>query len=219
MTHSVLGHGMVVPIERRIGTGVSHRLEGIWRSEHASRGARRAWRTWAAAGGLRAMAEECAVADRIRDARMVLAIEGFAQARPAAVMAQAAADWLSRYDPRTAVYRQRGMGKQRRRLDNAMVAAGMAADGRGRWAVEQIVNQVGQWVKIRWVGFNPRSGQPWPVEWVHRDRLTPDLREQTRLRRPPQPRAKRPVPEQQADGAPRKRTPRVAGELPGPGLP
>ena len=110
------------------------------------------------------------------------------------------------------------MGKQRRRLGNAMVSAGMASDGRGRWAVEQILSQVKQWVKVRWVGFNPRTGQMWPLEWVHRSRLTRDLWEQTRLRSRPVFRAKRPVPTLQSDGAPRRRTSRLAGEVPGPGL-
>ena len=158
------------------------------------------------------------MANKMRDARMVIAIEGFAQARPTAEMMLTATAWLRRHDPRVSSNRMHGMEKQRRRLDNAMVVAGMASDGRGRWGVEEILGQVGQWVKVRWVGFNPQTGQPWPVEWIRRERLTRDLREQTRLRRPAVPRAKRPAPETQQDGAPRRRTPRLAGEAPGAGL-
>ena len=142
----------------------------------------------------------------------VIAIEGFACARPSDAAAHSATVWLRQHDPRAAQNRRRGMEIQRRRLDNAMVMAGMSADGRGRWAVEQVVGQVKQWVKVRWVGFNPRSGLPWPLEWIRRERLTRDLWEQTRLRRPAVPRVKRPAPEMQQDGAPRRRTPRLAGE-------
>ena len=218
MSRSVVGHVITVPVERRMGIGPHDRIAGVWRAEHTAVSARRAWRAWSVGGGRVAMEAEQALADRMRDARMVIAIEGFACARPSDAAAHSATVWLRQHDPRAAQNRRRGMEIQRRRLDNAMVMAGMSADGRGRWAVEQVVGQVKQWVKVRWVGFNPRSGLPWPLEWIRRERLTRDLWEQTRLRRPAVPRVKRPAPEMQQDGAPRRRTPRLAGEAPGAGL-
>ena len=149
---------------------------------------------------------------------MVIAIEGFARARPSGEAARAASMWLQRHDLRTTGNVRRGMGAQRRRFDSALVEGGLSSDGRGRWAVEEVISQVKQWVKVRWVGFNPRSGLPWPVEWIRRERLSRDLWEATRLRKPSVPRAKRPVPERQVDGSLRRKSPRLDGAVPGVGL-
>ena len=42
---------------------------------------------------------------------------------------------------------------------------------------------------VRWAGFDRDSGEAWPLEWVCRKDLTPDLRELGRLRAPPRPKA------------------------------
>jgi hypothetical protein len=66
-------------------------------------------------------------------------------------------------------------------LDNGMRAAGMLADGRRRWRVQEIMQERGRGARaealIRWEGFDPRSGQPWPDSWERVSGLTADLRE------------------------------------------
>ena len=42
---------------------------------------------------------------------------------------------------------------------------------------------------VRWAGFDRDTGEAWPLEWVCRKDLTPDLRELGRLRAPPRPKA------------------------------
>ena len=65
---------------------------------------------------------------------------------------------------------------------------------------------------MRWEGFDPRSGQPWPDTWERASGLTADLRELLQLRAPPR---RAPVPFRarpgiQPDGRPARVSPRLA---------
>ena len=69
---------------------------------------------------------------------------------------------------------------RRRMLRNQEVIHGVAPDGRGRWAVEEIL----EWrdgttereALVRWCGFDPDTGRPWDDSWEPRSWLTSDLR-------------------------------------------
>ena len=105
----------------------------------------------------------------------------------------------------------------RRGLSNALIEAGVVADGRRRWAVERVLEWRGGYrnreALVQWAGFDGRTGERWRAEWVPRDWLTRDLRELGRLRAPPVKRAassRWPI-------ASRK-SPRLAGEEPMDGL-
>ena len=68
---------------------------------------------------------------------------------------------------------------QTRVLLNAETAAGVVADGRGRWAVECILGWRGPARKrealVRWRGFDRQSGAPHRDTWEPRGHLTSDL--------------------------------------------
>ena len=114
---------------------------------------------------------------------------------------------------------------RKRMLRNEEVASGVAPDGRGRWAVEQVVEWRGgardREARIRWCGFDPETGEPWEDSWVPRAFLSADLRRGGLIRE-----ARRRcdgVEEGEAGGRReedvlRRKSPRVAGLEPGPGL-
>ena len=193
--------------------------DGVWRSVPLARGLAHSWRAWASAGGAAAMARE---RGRLRDAE---------ETRRAAALT----DWMERRGVRPSpalaalanarrLLRQRPAAR-RRMLQNEEVASGVAPDGRGRWAVECVVEWRGgardREALVRWCGFNPVSGEPWGDSWVPRSYLSADLRRGGLLR------VKRQsgvsvnvvsVDSQQCEGVQRRKSPRVAGESPGPGL-
>ena len=109
-------------------------------------------------------------------------------------------------------------------LRNEEVVSGVAPDGRGRWAVEQVVEWRGgardREARIRWCGFDPTTGVPWEDSWVPRALLSADLRRGGLLR---EARRRRECVEEGEAGrreveVQRRRTPRLAGLVPGPGL-
>ena len=69
---------------------------------------------------------------------------------------------------------------QTRVLLNAETAAGVTADGRGRWAVDCILGWRGPSSKrealVQWRGFDRRSGEAHRNTWEPRSHLTSDLR-------------------------------------------
>ena len=71
-------------------------------------------------------------------------------------------------------------GCVQRKLHNHQVAAGLRQDGRQRWAVDEIIEweSVGARVRalVRWLGFDPETGDPWDNSWVPKTWLTADLR-------------------------------------------
>ena len=91
-------------------------------------------------------------------------------------------------------------GVMRRELYNFEVGHGFRADGRGRWAVDEILEWRGNGDErealVRWLGFNSISGEPWEDSWRPRRSLTADLRETGRVR-------KRKLPAADAEGPPR----------------
>ena len=117
---------------------------------------------------------------------------------------------------------------QRRTLDNAMVAAGLARDKRRRWAVGEVIGWRGSTLLrrealVRWRGFNRDTGEPWTDTWEPWKGLTEDLQEEGRIR-PKRQRVARSaekratdVRETDDDGR-RRKSPRLGGVAPGPGL-
>ena len=63
---------------------------------------------------------------------------------------------------------------------NEEIGSGLAADGRGRWAVESILAWRGgagdRAALVRWSGFDPATGEPWADSWEPRAALNSDLR-------------------------------------------
>jgi hypothetical protein len=105
---------------------------------------------------------------------------------------------------------------RRRLLDNGLVDAGFAADGRRRWRVSTILDNRGRGrraeARVSWEGADPATGKPWDDEWIRVSQLTKDLRELVGLRTPPVRRATpvpfRKRPNVQGDGAPARKSPR-----------
>ena len=74
---------------------------------------------------------------------------------------------------------------------------------------------------VRWCGFNPDTGAAWEDSWVGRNQLTADLRSGGIIRRrrtAAQMLHDQQVESEQYRSVQRRRTPRVAGEAPGPGM-
>ena len=82
--------------------------------------------------------------------------------------------------------RQRPVAR-RRTLLNAEIGNGLAPDGRGRWAVDAVLEwrggAGGREALVRWCGFDPATGEPWEDSWEPRAALTSDLRAGGRIRR------------------------------------
>ena len=77
-------------------------------------------------------------------------------------------------DASARVSRHQVAGVDKRTLgSNALVTAGLAADGRSRWAVAGIVawrgSGKGREALVRWEGFQAETdlfpGEPWPDSW------------------------------------------------------
>ena len=110
-------------------------------------------------------------------------------------------------------------------LGNEEVASGVASDGRGRWAVDQILqwrgSGSGRQALGRWLGFNTITGMSWDDTWEPRSYLTADLRRGGIIRRrrtAAEMREERQQEEKRYERVQRRRTPRVAGVVPGSGL-
>ena len=131
---------------------------------------RRAWKQWAMAGGWAAMA-----AERSRRASAMDLTRDVARARLARGTLS-----VKSFLPLVA------MEVRRRVWHNAAIAEGLEADGRGRWAVDDVLawrgvsrDQGGRDTRealVRWLGFNRITGEPWADQWIPRRLLTPDLR-------------------------------------------
>ena len=186
-----------------------------------ARGLTHSWRAWAVAGGVAAMARE---SGRVRKAE---------ETRRAARLV----DWKERQGSQPspaleALANARRLLRQRpaaraRMLRNEEVGSGVAPDGRGRWAVDQIVEWRGgardREAHVRWCGFDSASGEPWDDSWVPRALLTADLRRGGLLRKRKSGRAcvnEEDVrdQDQEEEDVQRRKSPRVAGLAPGPGL-
>ena len=112
---------------------------------------------------------------------------------------------------------------RRRMLSNEEVACGVAPDGRGRWAVDQIVAWRGgaanRAALVKWCGFDPDTGEPWEDSWEPRCNLTRDLRSGGLLRRrrarDDQQRSQQEDQQQRQRVVGSRKSPRLAGEVPG----
>ena len=222
---STFGVALTVPWEHGGSSGRRPRVDGVWRAVQAAEGEARAWRLWAWAGGLEPSAAEARRAVRLRDAQMVAKVVGFRGGRISSEEAARLLGWIAEVAPSSGVPRRRMPAARRRQLDNGMIAAGLAPDGRRRWAVDEVLRWRGghrdREALVRWAGVNRWTGAPHPIEWVARGDLTADLRAQGRLRAaaPRQaPAPKRAPPAERADGAPKRVSPRLAGHEPVGGI-
>ena len=156
---------------------------------------------------------------------MVAKVVGFRGGRISPEEAARLMGWLAVVAPSAGAPRRRMPAARRRQLDNGLIAAGLAPDGRRRWAVDEVLSWRGghrnREALVRWVGVDLITGVPHPLAWIPRDDLTSDLRVLGRLRAAAPTRAsapKRAPPTHQSDGAPRRVTPRLAGHAPVGGL-
>jgi hypothetical protein len=172
---AAIGVGIAVPWEPGGTEGRRWRDEdGAWRAVSFSKGMAHAWRAWKAAGGHKAMDRERGFRRDVEETRRAARLS----------------DWLERCGRRISpalaalanarrLLRQRPVAR-RRMLLNEEVGSGLAADGRGRWAVESILAWRGgagdRAALVRWSGFDPATGEPWADSWEPRAALTSDLR-------------------------------------------
>ena len=178
------------------------------------------------------MAAEWHVESRRQDARMVASIVRLQGGGRLRFAAADVARGLSQGGPSSrragAPPRRRMPSVQRRTLDNAMVAAGLACDKRKRWAGCEVVEWRGSTLvkreaRVRWKGFDPDTGEPWADTWEPLKNLTSDWQEEGRIR-PKKQRVARTAARRAASGREmdddgrRRKSPRVGGVAPGPGL-
>ena len=172
---AAIGVGVAVPWEEGGTEGRRRRDEGgVWRAISFGDGLAHTWRAWTAAGGQKAMWRERGrrreVDETRRAARLNDWMEECGVRVPPALAALANARRLLRQRPVA----------RRRMLANAEIGCGLAPDGRGRWAVESVMDwrggSGGREALIRWCGFDPTTGEPWEDLWEPKAALTADLR-------------------------------------------
>ena len=72
---------------------------------------------------------------------------------------------------------------------------------------------------VRWLGFDRQTLRPWEDSWVKLLQLTADMRPSRKRGRAEVRRPEPSPPKVQKDGSTLKRSPRVAGDVAGPGMP
>ena len=179
LASAAAGIGVVSAMWEAGSGGLAGARSVSWRSQEGDYGMaqvdvgaawRRAWKQWAMAGGWAAMAAERSW----RASSMELAMD-VARAR------------LARGTLSTRSFLPLVVMEVRRRVwHNAAIAEGLEADGRGRWAVDDILGWRGvsrdqdgmdtREALVRWLGFDRVTGEPWADQWIPRRQLTSDLR-------------------------------------------
>ena len=180
-TQAATGLRWVVPWAPGLG---GHRTwrDGAWRAPTLLEHIQMAWRAWVRLGGLAAIRAE---AGKRRDfeltrraANIAEGLRARLQAVPKALEVMANA--------------RRRMGRcatfTKRDLYNLEVAGGFRADGRQRWAIDQVLQWKGstpatRQALVRWLGFNPVTREEWDDSWVPRAWMTSDLRQAGRIRK------------------------------------
>ena len=112
------------------------------------------------------MRKEEGLRQRARDSRMAAELANLRGGRPSDELRAEMAGWLREVGPGGSRRPARAAhAVWRRSLRNNMVAAGIACDGRKRWAVEAVLDWRGRGKKrqalVRWAGFNVASGLLW----------------------------------------------------------
>lgn len=51
----------------------------------------------------------------------------------------------------------------------------MYADDPDAWPVRRILAERRDTYRVEWVGKNPKTGKPWPPDWVKKDDVSEDL--------------------------------------------
>ena len=220
LSTDVLGVPTVTLAEVGGCSGRQARREGVWRARDAAEGEAHAWRLWARAGGAQEMRLEEDVRRRARDARLAAELVAARGGRPSDELRAEMAAWLQEVRPGGTRRPERARHAMwRRSLRNDMVAAGVACDGRRRWAVEAVLDWRGSGRRrealVQWRGFDVEGGQCWEPSWVPRGWLTADLRKlgntRSRKRSSGADGHRR---EEVAAAAARRKSPRLAGVAP-----
>ena len=154
---------------------------GVWEAVPLWNEMRTAWRAWTLMGGNEAMSaeegKERGVQETRRAATLVAHLRQKGRAIPAAIAA------LSNARMRLG----RCVSVERRHLFNYEVANGLRPDGRQRWAVDTLLEWRGSGVTrealVRWLGFDPVTGEEWADNWRPITSLTSDLRAEGRVRK------------------------------------
>ena len=162
----------------------------------------------ASIGGVEAMKSEVRDRQKLREIRMIM------QAR-----AERGEVQLGRIDSQ--VLARRVVPRLKKGHENEMIAAGAAADGRQRWAVDRVLGWRGRGAsreaKVKWLGFDRMTGVSLGEEWISRKRLTADLRVDGAIKKGRKSRTQLVIACRQEPAGWRS-SPRVAGRAPGEGL-
>ena len=181
-TEAATGLRWMVPWAPGTG-GLRAWKDGAWRATSLLANIQIAWRAWVRLGGPNAIISE---AGKRRDfelteraARMADGLRARLRTVPEALEVMAN---VRRRLSRCATV-------MRRRLYNLEVAGGFRADGRKRWAIDQVIEWRGKNAAtrqglVRWLGFNLATGRDWDDSWIHRAWMTPDLRQVGLIRKP-----------------------------------
>ena len=232
MASDACGHAFAVPWEEGGFSGRRLLLGDRYRALQAADVEGRALRAFWRAGGHGVLAAERRVEMCRHDARMVANIARLQGGDRLHTAAAEVVRWLSQVAPGrrgNGVQQGRRMpAPQRRTLDNALIAAGLACDKRKRWPVGEVVEWRGRTLaareaRVRWKGFDPSTGEPWADTWEPLKGMTADLQEEGRLRpkrqRTSRTAEKRAVEVREVDDDGRRRkSPRIRGEMPRSGL-
>ena len=168
--------GFAVPVELG-GTGGRRRfLGGVWRARDVLLGELGAKRMLRWAGGMAAVDLETRDAARLRGSRMLALALAHRGGVPIALeQAAALLGWRRQVALREPGRRMAVSRMTLSRVDRVLVGSGLQPDGRGRWAVERVLEVQGAGGKrralIRW-----KAGSAvYPDSWVAWRGLTPDL--------------------------------------------
>ena len=155
------GFGIVVDVAWELSGAAGkrdQRADGTWLAISAEAGSARARRTWALAGGTAAMREEERAWQRMHDARMMAAIAQTQGGQACLAEKRALMRWAA--DAQSRCSRRQVAGVTNRTLENALVTAGLAADGRvldGQYGARH--SSGGRAFKRRWTCFLAKLGR------------------------------------------------------------
>ena len=221
VSQSTAGAAAAAPMEHGGGGGSRWRSGALWWANEPRDAERRARRAWAVGGGCKAMATEEREARAKVNAKMMIMLGALSARQPSAAEAAAVGRWAVSVTPAGGAPAARLQRISKRQVSNAMIGAGVSADGRNRWAVASVKNVEGKGKQrralIEWRGVDRSSGRAHADSWVPFDNLTSDLQQPWKRARGT-PVIAAAVPTQQRDGTATRKSPRVAGEVPGDGM-
>jgi hypothetical protein len=174
-TRAVVGVGLLVRAHEDVGgSHWKQGEEGEWRRPEAAEEEKAAKRAWVAAGGSAAVAREMRLLGNVEECRAAARVVTALEAKGGLPSAN-----LRRIANGRQVVGLR-MAVRRRAVVDGEMDAGMRPDGRGRWAVERVIEWKVEggvrWALVSWMGFDKATDEPWGDSWVRESWLTQDLR-------------------------------------------